>query len=195
MIKENELFMKRLYNEFSARFCALDIKRVSEYDFSQNDVNSILFLPINENRRTNIPFLFENGYHLLIIDILKNCELTDSLKEASKPFVDEKTFFGIKEAFKIAQTLLTYVWKEDGLYISAPEMFVDIVLYPSSQFHSNVINAFEIFKNYIDVNGFPAKNIFLNSKSPSFFTQFSEFWIADKLAITRINNNKSSIVI
>lgn len=195
MIIDDDIVLRRLYAEFSARFCALDIKRVSEYDFRQNERNATLFCHIATNQQTNIQFLMENGYHQLIIDLLLNCELTDNLKEASKPFVDEKSFYDIKEAFQQAQTQhITYAWEEDGLYISASEMLVDIVLFPSSQFHVNIINALDTFKKYISAGGSPT-NLFLNSQSPSFFTQFSDFWVATKLGIPTANNNDSIMVI
>ena len=193
MIINNSLVYKRLYAEFSARFCALDIKRVSNYDFRQNDRNAFLFCKIGTNQQTNISFLKDNGYHQLITNLLMNCELTDILKEASKPYVSEKTFDDIKETFHQAQSHFKYVWDEAGLYISAPEMFVDIVQFPASQFHSNIIRALDTFKRYIEVSGSPS-NLFLNSQSPSFFTQFSDFWVANKLGISVVNNNDSVMV-
>lgn len=194
MIIDNNIVFERLCAEFSARFSALDIKKVSNYDLRQNEENAILFCHIATNQQTNIQLLMENGYHRLIIDLLLNCELTDNLKEASKPFVNEKAFYDIKEAFHQAQKHCSYAWEEDGLYISASEILVDIVLFPVSQFHTQIINSLDRFREFIEIGGSPTM-FFLNSQSPSFFTQFSDFWVANILGIpVSVNNNPMMVI-
>ena len=188
MLIEDVIIMNYMYQEFSSRICALDLKGFKNPDsFEQSNVK----LTVNSHVEENVRFLKKYNYADLIGKLLMYCELTDNLKDACKPFINDEEFYSIRKEFRTAQEHLSYIWQDDGLLFIAPSFFVDIVLFPVSQFHSQIIMAMEDFHIYD--NGLDEFNVFLNAKTPSFFTQFSQYWVMEK--INKLEVDVSNIVV
>lgn len=174
------LLLQLLCSEFSSRFCALDFidMKCEQIDINAK-VSPALFLQIKDHPKEYIDFLKRHEYHHLIGSMLLHCELTDVLKDACKPFLSETEFENIKKEFEIAKNNIQCRWSDDGLYFYVPEFFMDIVAYPLSQFHHEIINTMNTF--HIATGEYENMNIFLNELSPSFYTQFSSYWVAEKI--------------
>ena len=183
IIQKKEI-MSILYYEFSNRFCSTDIWRLDKIK-NEGQKHVPLLLSINTNTEEYINLLNTFGYPELIAFMLMNCDLNDNLKNACEPQFTDIEFQSIKEQFESAQMRLKYTWIEKGLVFSCPEFFADIIICPLSQFHHEIINALDTFlpfkKN--NINGF------LEAYSPSFFTQFSQYWIAEKLDMLETKKN------
>lgn len=65
--------------------------------------------------------------------------------------------------------------------------FVDIVAWPLSQFHHEIINTMDVFQVCDD--RFKDLNVFLDARTPSFYTQFSQYWVAEKLGKLDVGSN------
>ena len=178
-----------MYQEFSSRICASDLKGFRNPDsFEQSKVK----LTVNSHIEENVMFLKKFDYASLIGKLLMYCELTDNLRDACIPFINDEEFYNIRKEFRIAQEHLSYIWQNDGLLFIAPLFFVDIVLFPLSQFHSQIIMAmddFHIYDNRLD-----EFYVFLNAKTPSIFTQFSQCWLMEKINKFEVNVNNLVVV-
>ena len=65
--------------------------------------------------------------------------------------------------------------------------FVDIVAWPLSQFHHEIISAMDVFHVYDD--RYKDLNVFLDARTPSYFTQFSQYWVAEKIGKLETESN------
>jgi hypothetical protein len=146
-----------------------------------------LLLKVDSHRNEYIAFLQEHNYLELIANMLMYCELTDNLKDACQPFISDEEFEHIRKEFGIAQEHLSYTWREDGLLFRAPMFFVDIVAWPLSQFHHEIINTMDVFQVCDD--RFKDLNVFLDARTQSFYTQFSQYWVAEKLGKLDVGSN------
>jgi hypothetical protein len=188
MVIDEKLQMYILYKEFSSRFCALDFRGMvcEQLDVNAKETPGLL-LKVDSHRKDYIAFLQEHNYPELIANMLMYCELTDNLKDACKPFISDEEFEHIRKEFGIAQAHLSYTWREDGLLFRAPMFFVDIVALPLSQFHHEIINTMDVFQVCDD--RFKDLNVFLDARTPSFYTQFSQYWVAEKLGKLDVGSN------
>lgn len=188
MVIDEKLQMYILYREFSSRFCALDFRGMvcEQLDVNAKETPGLL-LKVDSHRKEYIAFLQEHNYPELIANMLMYCELTDNLKDACKPFISDEEFEHIRKEFGIAQEHLSYTWREDGLLFRAPMFFVDIVAWPLSQFHHEIINTMDVFQVCDD--RFKDLNVFLDARTPSFYTQFSQYWVAEKLGKLEVGSN------
>lgn len=189
MVINEKLQMYILYRDFSSRFCALDFRGMvcEQLDVNAKETPGLL-LKVDSHKKEYIAFLQEHNYPELIANMLMYCELTDNLKDACKPFISDEEFEHIRKEFAIAQEHLSYTWLEDGLLFRAPMFFVDIVAWPLSQFHHEIINTMDVFQVCDD--RFKDLNVFLDARTPSFYTQFSQYWVAEKLGKLDVGSNK-----
>jgi len=189
MLIDDDIIMNYMYQEFSSRICALDLKGFKDPDsFEQSNVK----LTVNSHVDENVMFLKKYDYAGLIGKLLMYCELADTLMDACSPFINDEEFYNIRKEFRTAQEHLSYIWQNDGLLFFAPSFFVDIVIFPLSQFHSQIIMAMEDFHIYD--NGFNDNNVFLNAKTPSFFTQFSQYWVMEKINKLEVEGNITVVI-
>ena len=180
MLVDEKVQMHILYREFSSRFCAIDFRNmVCEQLDSDATETSGMLLKVDSNREEYIAFLQKHGYQDLIANMLMYCELSDNLKDACKPYVSGEQFEQIKKEFGIAQEHLSYQWQDEGLAFRAPMFFVDIVAWPLSQFHHEIINTMDTF--HVCDERIKNLNVFLDARTPSFYTQFSQYWVAEKI--------------
>lgn len=188
MVTDEKLQMCILYGEFSSRFCALDFRGMvcEQLDVDATETSGLL-LKVDSHVKEYIAFLQEHNYPELIANMLMYCELTDNLKDACKPFIGNEEFEHIRKEFGLAQERLSYTWLEDGLFFRAPMFFVDIVAWPLSQFHHEIISAMDVFHVYDD--RYKDLNVFLDARTPSYFTQFSQYWVAEKIGKLETESN------
>lgn len=188
MVENEKLQMQLLYREFSSRFCAVDFRGMEckQLDPDSEETPGLL-LKVESHREEYISFLQKHRYADLIANMLMYCELGDYLKDACKPFVSEEEFEHIRKEFGIAQEHLAYQWQSEGLVFQAPMFFVDIVAWPLSQFHSEIINMMDTF--HICDDRFKDLDVYLDARTPSYFTQFSQYWVAEKIGKLEAKSN------
>lgn len=188
----NPMIMNLLYKEFSSRFCVLDFRciKFEQIGFREKEMSGLL-LTIDQNTKEYIAFLDKYDYPQLIANMLMYCELSENLKDACMPFISNEEFEHIKNEFAIVQKHLCYQWQDRGLMFKCSELFIDIVMYPLSQFHHEIIKALDLFLFIKKAR--PEMELFLQAESPSLYTQFSQFWVAEKLDM--LNPNLRLVVI
>lgn len=188
----NQMIMRFLYKEFSSRFCALDFRSIKceQIGFRAEETSGLL-LTIDQNTKEYMAFLDKYDYPQLIANMLMYCELSENLKDACMPFISNVEFEHIKNEFAIVQERLCYQWQDNGLMFQCSEFFIDIVMYPLSQFHNEILKALDLFLSI--KKAIPEGTLFLQAESPSFYTQFSQYWIAEKLDM--LNPNLKLVVI
>lgn len=83
----------------------------------------------------------------------------------------------------------TIIPHKKGLLISTTDFIADVIRYPLSQFHSEVIKAVNYFLPFVRLSEEKGSSVFLNAYSPSIFTQYSQFWVAECLDILNVPSN------
>lgn len=179
-----------IVNEFSSRFCVLDIqtaiKRLN--GVLPCDECQVLFLYMVPEVRAYMHYLEEWEYHNMLAILLQSCSLSDRLRELCAPFVSDDEFDRIDKYFKDVQSKgIQYKWCDEGLALDVPEPFTDIVMFPLSQLHGEIVNALKMFGEFVEAG--LKDNIYQDFYSPSLFTQFSQKWVADKFGIVKTHDN------
>lgn len=179
-----------IVNEFSSRFCVLDIqtaiRRIN--GVLQCDDRKFLFLYISPDARLYMHYLEEWEYHNMLAILLQACSLPNRLRELCSPFVTDDEFDRLENYFKDLQSKgIQYQWCEEGLAMDLPEPFTDIVMYPLSQLHNEIVKALKMFGEFVEAG--LKDNIYQDFYSPSLFTQYSQKWVADKFGIVKTFDN------
>lgn len=177
-----------IFNEFSSRFCVIDVQTaIKRINGELSCDQSMILLNIDPKHRCFMHYLKEWKYQNLISIILSSCSLSNYLRELCRPFVTESDFNKFEEYFKeVQKNGFPYLWQEDGLVLKVPEPFVDIVMYPLSQFHGEILNALVLFSQFVEAG--LKENMYKDFYSPSIFTQFSQNWVADMFGINKTND-------
>ena len=144
-----------LYQQFNARICLVDIYyiyKLAEKKAYANTVDDLL-LPCVENRDEVRAFLERNGYGELIFDIVNHARVSDK----------------------------SVVFLSEGLRLTTSSAMADIIRYPLSQFHAEITKACDLFMKGKKLNDEKDMKFYMESYSPSFYSQYAQYWVAERL--------------
>lgn len=181
--------INNIVQEFSSRFCILDAQTaVNRINGELPSENPVLFLYIVPEARPYMHYLKEWEYHNMLAILMQACSLSSRFRELCSPFVTEEEFDKLEQYFKDVQAEgFKYIWCDDGLAMEVPEPFTDIVMWPLSQLHNEIVKALKMFGEFVDEG--LKDNIYQDFYSPSLFTQYSQKWVADNFGIVKTFDN------
>ena len=186
MLSDNPYVRKRLYEQFNARICLVDIynvyKQLEARCYDNCDME--ILLPIEDNGCgiEALNFLKKNHYDQLIFDLINNVRISDDLANSLTAMISQKYIDHFKKALiHPFDNEHSVRFDERGLVIHSKNFIVDTIIYPLSQFHTEVVKAMDCFIPARKMSDHFGSNIYLNAYSPSMFTQYAQFWVAERL--------------
>lgn len=186
MLSDNPYVRKRLYEQFNARICLVDIynvyKQLEARCYDNCDME--ILLPIEDNGCgiEALDFLKKNHYDQLIFDLINNVRISDDLANSLTAMFSQKNIDLFKKALiHPFDNEHSVRFDERGLVIHSKNFIVDTIIYPLSQFHTEVVKAMDCFIPARKMSDRFGSNIYLNAYSPSMFTQYAQFWVAERL--------------
>lgn len=186
MLSDNPNVRKRLYEQFNARISLVDIynvyKQLEARCYDNCDME--LLLPIEDNgcEIEALDFLKKNHYDQLIFDLINNVRISDDLANSLTAMFSQKYIDLFKKALiHPFDNEHSVRFDERGLVIHSKNFIVDTIIYPLSQFHTEVVKAMDCFIPARKMSDRFGSNIYLNAYSPSMFTQYAQFWLAERL--------------
>lgn len=186
MLSDNPNVRKRLYEQFNARICLVDIyniyKQLETRSYDNCDME--ILLPIEDNGCgiEALDFLKKNHYDQLIFDLINNVRISDDLANSLTAMFSQKNIDLFKKALiHPFDNEHSVRFDERGLVIHSKNFIVDTIIYPLSQFHTEVVKAMDCFIPARKMSDRFGSNIYLNAYSPSMFTQYAQFWVAERL--------------
>lgn len=180
MIEDVVELSNELARQISSRFLlsSLPCRIDSKIQISKERRYLILQCPLKEE----IDFLEGFAYHNIISHILMYCELNDNIVDLAYSFYSKDEVILLKQSFSEAQETLKYHWNDHGLVYEADEFFIDIVLENISRFHIQILNAYGTFSKANRI--LPDSGFYLDANSPSFVSQYAQYWVAEKIGMT-----------
>lgn len=185
-LSDNPYVRKRLYEQFNARICLVDIynvyKQLEARCYDNCDME--ILLPIEDNGCgiEALNFLKKNHYDQLIFDLINNVRISDDLANSLTAMFSQKYIDLFKKALiHPFDNEHSVRFDERGLVIHSKNFIVDTIIYPLSQFHTEVVKAMDCFIPARKMSDRFGSNIYLNAYSPSMFTQYAQFWVAERL--------------
>lgn len=187
-ISANPIVRNKLYEQFNARICLLDIYLICkqiEVGHYNNDMVSLL-LPVKIDTKDTVDFLKKNSYDDLIFDLISHVRISEDLKDCLSVKFDMCIidYFNI-ELSHPTEKKNTVVYCNEGLLINTTNIVADIIMHPISQFHTEVIKAANHFLQIIRKNEIMGASIFLEAYSPSMFTQYAQYWVGECLGLIK----------
>ena len=186
MLSDNPNVRKRLYEQLKARICLVDIynvyKQLEARCYDNCDME--ILLPIEDNGCgiEALNFLKKNHYDQLIFDLINNVRISDDLANSLTAMFSQKYIDLFKKALiHPFDNEHSVRFDERGLVIHSKNFIVDTIIYPLSQFHTEVVKAMDCFIPARKMSDRFGSNIYLNAYSPSMFTQYAQFWVAERL--------------
>lgn len=186
MLSDNPYVRKRLYEQFNARICLVDIynvyKQLEARCYDNCDME--ILLPIEDNGCgiEALDFLKKNHYDQLIFVLINNVRISDDLANSLTAMFSQKYIDLFKKALiHPFDNEHSVRFDERGLVIHSKNFIVDTIIYPLSQFHTEVVKAMDCFIPARKMSDRFGSNIYLNAYSPSMFTQYAQFWVAERL--------------
>ena len=186
MLSDNPNVRKRLNEQFNARICLVDIynvyKQLEARCYDNCDME--ILLPIEDNGCgiEALDFLKKNHYDQLIFDLINNVRISDDLANSLTAMFSQKYIDLFKKALiHPFDNEHSVRFDERGLVIHSKNFIVDTIIYPLSQFHTEVVKAMDCFIPACKMSDRFGSNIYLNAYSPSMFTQYAQFWVAERL--------------
>lgn len=186
MLSDNPYVRKRLYEQFNARICLVDIynvyKQLEARCYDNCDME--ILLPIEDNGCgiEALNFLKKNHYDQLIFDLINNVRISDDLANSLTAMFSQKYIDLFNKALiHPFDNEHSVRFDERGLVIHSKNFIVDTIIYPLSQFHTEVVKAMDCFIPARKMSDRFGSNIYLNAYSPSMFTQYAQFWVAERL--------------
>lgn len=186
MLSDNPYVRKRLYEQFNARICLVDIYNVYKQSEARcyDNCDMEILLPIEDNGCgiEALNFLKKNHYDQLIFDLINNVRISDDLANSLTAMFSQKYIDLFKKALiHPFDNEHSVRFDERGLVIHSKNFIVDTIIYPLSQFHTEVVKAMDCFIPARKMSDRFGSNIYLNAYSPSMFTQYAQFWVAERL--------------
>lgn len=173
-----------LYQQFNARICLVDIYyiyKLAEKKAYANTVDDLL-LPCVENRDEVRAFLERNGYGELIFDIVNHARVSDDLEDSLLAHFNQETVDVFKEIFVHPfDKEKSVVSLSEGLRLTTSSAMADIIRYPLSQFHAEITKACDLFMKGKKLNDEKDMKFYMESYSPSFYSQYAQYWVAERL--------------
>lgn len=172
-----------IIKEYSSRFCAVDaLCAVNRLKGESPITCDVIFLQIAPQLREMMHYLYEWKYQNVVIKMIKESRLTENFRILCSPWLSQEDWKLLNDSFlTMRQNEIQYEWRENGLLLMLPEPIIDIVLFPTSQLHGEIMNALQYFGQYVE-DGMKDV-IYQDLYSPSVFTQFSQSWVADNFKI------------
>lgn len=143
-----------------------------------------LLLPIEDNGCgiEALDFLKNNHYDQLVFDLINNVRISEDLANSLTAMFSQKYIDLFKKALiHPFDNEHSVRFDERGLVIHSKNFIVDTIIYPLSQFHTEVVKAMDCFIPARKMSDRFGSNIYLNAYSPSMFTQYVQFWVAERL--------------
>ena len=186
MLSDNVEIRKRLYEQFNARICLVDIYKIDKQLEARcyDNCDMELLLPIEDNGCgiEALDFLKKNNYDALIFDLINNVRMSEDLENSLMAKFDQMYIGVFKKAlihpFDKEHSVR---FDERGLVIHTKNFIADTIIYPLSQFHTEVGKALDRFIPECKMSERFGSNIYLDAYSPSMFTQYAQFWVAERL--------------
>ena len=187
-ISDNPIVRNKLYEQFNARICLLDIYLIYkqiEAGHYNNDMVTLL-LPVKIDTKDTVDFLKKNYYDDLIFDLISHVRISEDLKDCLSVKLDKCIidYFNI-ELSRPTEKKNTVVYCNEGLLINTTNIVADIIMYPISQFHTEIIKAANHFLQIIRMNEIMGTSLFLEAYSPSMFTQYAQYWVGECLGLIK----------
>lgn len=186
MLSDNPYVRKRLYEQFNARICLVDIynvyKQLEARCYDNCDMEILLPIEDNDCGIEALNFLKKNHYDQLIFHLINNVRISDDLANSLTAMFSQKYIDLFKKALiHPFDNEHSVRFDERGLVIHSKNFIVDTIIYPLSQFHTEVVKAMDCFIPARKMSDRFGSNIYLNAYSPSMFTQYAQFWVAERL--------------
>lgn len=143
-----------------------------------------ILLPIEDNGCgiEALDFLKKKHYDQLIFDLINNVRISEDLANSLTAMFSQKYIDLFKKALiHPFDNEHSVRFDERGLVIHSKNFIVDTIIYPLSQFHTEVVKAMDCFIPARKMSDRFVSNIYLNAYSPSMFTQYAQFWVAERL--------------
>lgn len=182
MISNAPSIKKLLYQQFNARICLVDIyiiyKQIQAKTYSNEEAD--LLLTCIDNTDETRAFLEKKGYGKLVFDIVKHVEMSDDLENSLLSHYDQELVNIFKKALVHPFDLNNSInFQNEGLKLTTTDFVADIIRYPLSQFHSEIMKACNLFMKL--KKNCDEKSIYMESYSPSLLSQYAQFWVAERL--------------
>lgn len=179
----NKEIVDTLSGEFRARLCPLEaIKalRGIENGYNPNQLNSALF-PVG--RSEVLRRLIEFGYVKLLLTLLGGVEIHVEARDTFASEMDRQFIELIDEVLKEQRQEITAVSDERGVWVTAPDFLLDLVLPAISQIHSEFeLTANQFHDLFLAANG-NKESLFLNAKGASRASNAIMCWVASNMGI------------
>lgn len=145
-----------------------------------------LLFPVEINTEETIAFLENHFYGDLIFDLISHVRINEDLGDSLSVKFD-------KNIIDFFNRLLLHPFEKkdsvgyckEGLIITTSDFIADVVIHPMSQFHSEVIKAANNFLPIVRMNKEMGTKFFLEAYSPSMFTQYAQYWVAERLGLIK----------
>lgn len=193
-LSDSPIVREKLYEQFNARICLLDIYRI----YKQIEIGGYknkkvhLLLLVDTDTDETIDFLNKNFYGDLIFDLVTHVRISEDLEDSLSVKFDKCFIDLFKKAlvhpFEKKDIIVPH---QKGIMIVTTNFIADVIKYPLSQFHIEVIKAVNCFLPFVRLNKEKESSVFLNAYSPSFFTQYPQFWVAESLDMLKSPSNIS----
>jgi len=194
MILNNKILIYDFVKHFNARLSPLDFvlktKQLShEYDPRQNQA---LILPVNDG--LIFSQLIKAKYATFIEHILRQIEIYPSCNdifysEIETEIMDFYKMFLLQERLKFK---IEYN-NNNAFMLHTNDMMADLIWSPVSQLHSEIVETYRYFNQFIGAFGGNTKNLFINANAPTAFSCFIQIWVAENLKIPL--NGPSNILV
>lgn len=134
-------------------------------------------------------FLKKNHYDQLIFDLINNVRINEDLENSLTAMFSQKYIDLFKKALiHPFDNEHSVGFDERGLVIHSKNFIVDTIIYPLSQFHTEVVKAMDCFIPARKMSNRFGSNIYLDAYSPSMFTQYAQFWVAERLDLLHFSS-------
>jgi len=194
MITDNENVMLNFYRYFNSYLSCVDmiytIRQLHNNQFIEK--NSIV-LQVNDNNIFNQ--LIEHNYLDIVLSIIKNVKIEKSCRDIFLSEIDEKTLTYIESLILFYRTECEICVKDGLILVQTNDLFADLILFPIGLFHSEILNTYNQFNNFIKAIGDRKISLFLNTNAPTAFSCFIQSWVGENLGIALVSPNSNTIVI
>lgn len=173
-----------LYEQFNARLCLVDIyyiyKQLEAHLYHNQEAT--LLLPVAENTDEIRAFLEKYEYDRLIFDMMSHASICHDLEDSLLAYFNGDMVDVFKKAcVHPYQKEKSVNFAKTGLQVFTTDFVADIIRYPLSQFHTEIVKACKMFMKAKEYNDKEGTNFYLEPYSPSFFSQYAQYWVAEKL--------------
>lgn len=196
MILDNKKLLKDFTKHFNSRLSSLDfvLKIGMLTNIGKNGyrpkVKQELRLPINDIVIFNQ--LKKANYNSLLEIIIKELKIENEFSDVFLSEMDKEWLSLFNDFIKKEIKEIIVKYNQDDISIITSDMMSDFLLFPISQFHTEITETYKQFNQYIAITGTP-DNFFLNANTANSFSYFIQIWVAENLNISL--NPHSNIIV